>query len=345
MKPTLSLASARAAKPMHGLSLVELMIAMVLGLVVLLGVMGVIRANGQNYRATEALSGLQENARTAFELMAREIRQAGDTGCGGNIAILPNPGLPAGWWQPWDPVRGFDDAAATPAVAFGTGAGRRINGTDALQLQGVEGNAWPVASEVTVAANPATTNVTTVAGHPFRRNDVVVICNNTSPDFTDPQPLSALFSALRNEPGGGTTLNVAGAAAADGNRMFAVNDQVSRYTATTWYVGDNARPDDGGRSLYRARLVQGTGAAAAVVIEEVLPGVQDMQLRFRGTNAGGQLFAPATGATAWNDVNAVEIVLTLLSPERNVASDAAINAERRLQRTFTTIVALRSRTQ
>lgn len=344
MKSTLSLASPHAAKPMRGLSLIELMIAMVLGLVVLIGVMGVIRANGQNYRANEALSGLQENARTAFELMAREIRQAGDTGCGRDTDIFVNPGLPAGWWQPWDPVRGFDDTAATPAVAFGTGAGRRIDDTDALQLQGVEGNAWPLVSEVTIAPHSASTNITVLAGHPFRRNDVVVVCNNTSPDFANPQPLSALFSALRNEPGGGTTLTVAGAAAGQ-SLIFTENDQVSRYTATTWYVGDNARPADGGRSLYRARLAQGTGAAPAVLIEEVLPGVQDMQLRFRGPDAGGQLFADADAATDWDAINAVEIVLTLVSPERNVASDAATNPERRLQRTFTTIVALRNRTQ
>lgn len=340
MKRVLSPASLRASRACRGLTLIELMIAMVLGLVVLLGVIGVISANRQNYRATEALSEIQENARTAFELMARDIRQAGDTGCGGNIEILLNPGLPAGWWQPWDPVRGFDDATATPAVAFGAGAGRRIANTDALQLQGVDSNPSPIVNDVTVAAAPANTNITTLAGNPFRRNDIVVICNNTSPDFANPQPLSGLFSTVSNEPGGGATLTVAGAGQ---SLMFGANDQISRYSATTWYVGDNARAADGGRSLYRARLAQGTGAAAAVVIEEVLPGVQDMQLRFRGTNAGGLLFAPAAAGTTWDDVNAVEIVLTLVSAERNVASDATINADRRLQRTFTSIVAIRNR--
>lgn len=340
MKQPLPLASLRASRSARGLSLVELMIAMVLGLIVLLGVMGVISANRQNYLATEALSEIQENARTAFELMARDIRQSGETGCGNNVEIFLNPALPAGWWQPWDPVRGFDDATATTAVAFGAGAGNRIANTDALQLQGVDGPPLPIVNSVTVAAAPASTNITTLAGHALRRNDVVVICNNTSPDFANPQPLSGLFSTLSNEPGGGATLAVAGA---DENLIFSANDQISRYSATTWYVGANARPADGGRSLYRARLAQGSGAAAAVVIEEVLPGVQNMQLRFRGTNAGGQLFAPAAAGTAWANVNAVEIVLTLVSTERNVASDATINADRRLQRTFTSIVALRNR--
>lgn len=335
MKHARPLASLPASRAIRGLSLVELMIAMVLGLVVLLGVMGVISANGQNYRATEALSELQENARTAFELMAREIRQAADTGCGpgddpdateARLPVSVHASVPAGWWRTWAPLRGFDGATVTPAVAFGSVAGRRINDTHALQIQSVDNNTGPVINH-----NIAASIITTTAGHPFRRNDVMVVCDN----------LSAEISLLQNEPAGGASLTIGLAGSVD--RIN--NAMVSRYSATTWYVGDNDRDADGGRSLYRARLSQGTGAAPTVVIEEVLPGVQDMQLRFRGTNPGGQLFDSASAVTAWNDVNAVEIELTLVSTQANVASDAATNADRRLQRTFTSIVALRNRIQ
>src|SRR5690554_4826207 len=64
-----------------GLTLVELMVAMVLGLVVIGGAISLTLANRQSYRTNEGLSQVQESARTAFELLARDLRQAGVSGC------------------------------------------------------------------------------------------------------------------------------------------------------------------------------------------------------------------------------------------------------------------------
>src|SRR5690606_22126939 len=61
---------------MAGLSLVELMIALALGLVVSGAAIGVFLANQQTYRSTESIGRIQESARVAFELMAREVREA-----------------------------------------------------------------------------------------------------------------------------------------------------------------------------------------------------------------------------------------------------------------------------
>ena len=66
----------------RGLTLVELMIAMALGLFLLLGVVSVFLAQRQAYRTNENLAGLQNHARVAFELMAREIRESGLNLCG-----------------------------------------------------------------------------------------------------------------------------------------------------------------------------------------------------------------------------------------------------------------------
>lgn len=68
--------------PQRGLTLIELMIAMVLGLIVVGGAISVIIANRQSYRTNEGLSQVQESTRTAFEVLARDIRQAGSTACG-----------------------------------------------------------------------------------------------------------------------------------------------------------------------------------------------------------------------------------------------------------------------
>jgi type IV pilus assembly protein PilW len=68
----------------RGFTLLELMISMVLGLVVIGGALGVVLSNRQSYRTNEGLSQVQERARTAFELLARDVRQAGVTGCNNN---------------------------------------------------------------------------------------------------------------------------------------------------------------------------------------------------------------------------------------------------------------------
>ena len=70
-----------------GLSLIELMIGMTLGLIVLGAVLYVFAGNRASYRHQESLSLVQESGRFALELLARDIRMAGYAGCG-NIGFV-----------------------------------------------------------------------------------------------------------------------------------------------------------------------------------------------------------------------------------------------------------------
>src|SRR5690349_11843804 len=105
----------------RGLTLIELMISMVLGLVVIAGVISVLLANKRSYRSNEGLGQVQETARTAFELLARDIRQAGGTGCD-NARRMSNVLTPpyTSWWENWASIEGFDGGADDPAVTEGT---------------------------------------------------------------------------------------------------------------------------------------------------------------------------------------------------------------------------------
>jgi len=60
-----------------GLSLVELMVALVVGLLLLGGVIEIFVANKQTYRVAEASARIQENARFAAEILGRYLRIAG----------------------------------------------------------------------------------------------------------------------------------------------------------------------------------------------------------------------------------------------------------------------------
>lgn len=61
----------------RGLTLIELMVALVMGLVLIGGLASVFVANKQSYRHQEGLSQLQENGRFALAVLERDIRRAG----------------------------------------------------------------------------------------------------------------------------------------------------------------------------------------------------------------------------------------------------------------------------
>ena len=72
----------------RGVTLVELMIAMVISTIVLLGVATVYSSTKRSYKVQEEMARLQENARYAFNAMASDIRGAGFVGCNPKINSL-----------------------------------------------------------------------------------------------------------------------------------------------------------------------------------------------------------------------------------------------------------------
>ncbi len=61
----------------NGFSLVELMVALAIGFVVILGVSGIFVSSRQNYSAQDESSKFQENVRLASELVSRTLKHAG----------------------------------------------------------------------------------------------------------------------------------------------------------------------------------------------------------------------------------------------------------------------------
>lgn len=65
----------------HGFSLVELLIAMALGLMLTLGVLQVFLASKESFALQQRSAAMQENARFLLSRLAQDIRQAGQFGC------------------------------------------------------------------------------------------------------------------------------------------------------------------------------------------------------------------------------------------------------------------------
>src|SRR5688572_11160216 len=102
------------APGMRGFTLVELMIAMVLGLIVVGAVAAVFATNSRTYAATESLGRVQESARVAFELISRDIRESAGNACERDLPVynvLKNADTL--WYTNFgSSIRGYDGATA-----------------------------------------------------------------------------------------------------------------------------------------------------------------------------------------------------------------------------------------
>ncbi|MDO9506079.1 MAG: prepilin-type N-terminal cleavage/methylation domain-containing protein [Hydrogenophaga sp.] len=307
-----------------GFSLIELMVALVLGLVVVGGVINIFLTNQQASRSNEDLGRLQESSRLSFELMAREIRQAGGNPCGALVTANVLNNAENLWWANWDPrgtLEGFDAGVeATGIVAIGNAEGERTNNSSAIRvLSGGMFDGVPITGH-----NPATGVVSlATTNHGFVEGDYVVICDGETAAIAQVTASSAAGVGSITHGLGGEVIAGPGVVGRPGNcsselafpsglncassvpKTFAAGGYVTRYSASTWYVGNNAR---GGTSLFRI----GPNDVAPV---EVTDGVTNMTIEYLTMSP-----PPAGIAADW--VNAAAIgawVPTAVAPAAVVA--------------------------
>lgn len=359
-------------KQARGITLIELMIATVLGLVVVGGVTNVIVSTQHTYRANQGLAAIQENARTALELLAREIRESGSTPCGDvPVANVLNSNGANDWWggnnhASWTQWRengfiAYADTAA-PGAPYGNAAGNRVQppaapepseddpnpppaapaiASHAFQIRSTSGLSVTVANHSSgggssTAASQFRTDVGTTA---ISNGDILMVCGLEHAAAFQVSSYNAASRLIVANKGGSNPGNctksltfpvncgIADDAPAALFHTFLPGSSISHAIVTTWYIGHNGR---GGTSLYRVRI--GRNA------EEIIPDVVDMRIQVRATD--GTLELPRA-AINWGNVNAVQLTLTLRSPERGVSTNT--EDEGRLIREFSTVVALRNR--
>jgi type IV pilus assembly protein PilW len=319
-----------------GFTLVELMVSMLLGLVVVGGVISVLLANRNSYRASEGISQVQESARTAFELMARDVRQSGSTGCSRGTLKMANVLTNAStWWGNWVPIRGFDAGQTDPAVTSGTGAGQRVSTTSSVQLHGIDGGV------AVTSHNPSGTIVLQGASN-IVAGDILMICDFSHAALFRATSYNNTTNTITYTTGSGNcAMNIGPYAtcASGASYTFQRNAWVGRVTAMSWYIGNNNRPADGGRSLYRARLAPG----GVIRTEELVSGVTDMQITYGRSLQDSVTNAAAISALQWDEqVNSMFIRLTVRSTDVRITTDPGVD-DGRFSRPFTYIVSMRNR--
>lgn len=352
-----------------GFTLVELMVGLVLGLLVMAAASAVFVSTRQVYSTTESLGRVQENTRAAFELMARDIREAGGNACNSQLGpsqitnVVNNLST-----NDFANFRGgiVGYTGSQGAIPFGTGPRQRVSGTDAIVLKSAIDSGLRI-----LADNSSNVNIgTQQAVPPEFLNAIVMAC--------DPQH-AAIFqvTAIDGAPNHGVKIqtsnsvvpgNSSDCVAPGGNcpngnpkrYAFGCTDgwwsgggsatpnrpkgcqfdgappaTIARLRSVTWYVGHGTKS---GTSLYRR--IDGVNAQP----DEIAEFVSSMELQYLlpdTVNPASTSYRTADEITSDNDwarVTAVRLVLKFAGEDK-----AAGVGGGGLERELATTVAVRNR--
>lgn len=291
---------------------------MLLGLLVVGAAIGIFLSNRKTYTTTEGLSRVQESARIAFEMMARDIREAGGNSCDSGLPVvnvLSNP--TADWWRNWaQPLRGFDN---------GSLGGNSKAGTDAVQiLSAGTGGATVIAHDAA-----AQTLTLSAASPDLHANAVMLLCDRQQLAVLQANGVSG--TSVTYASGALNACNRLGrlpgaCVAGSNNYTYEMNSLLTELRAVQWYVADNAR----GTSLYQTVLGPG-----GVATHEIAEGVSN--LKFEYLQAKKNTYEKAGTISDWSNVVAVKIIMTVNSGSSMGSNNAP------LSRDIATIVSIRNR--
>ena len=311
-----------------GLSLIELMISVTIGLILAAGIMQIFISNKQTYRLQEGLSRLQENGRFAIELLAKDLRMAGYYGCWTDATTLVNTLNDSGT-TPYDFNVGLDGA---------DNAG--INNSDTLIVRGAYGNGISLTD--TMPNTSADLQSQPSAPPPLATGDIVAVsdCSGAAvfqiTDYTDADG-NIVHSAGAGSPGNSTS---------DLGSRFGPDASVFRIQTVQYYLAADA---DG-----EPQLMRQAGTSAAVALFE---GVENFQVLYGEDSDGdgsANRYLDASQVVNMDNVVSIRIALLLRTVEE-VGGDLDTRVysllgtlfdpadDRRLRRVYTTTIKLRNR--
>lgn len=304
-----------------GLSLIELLIAMALGLLLTLGVTQIYLSGDDSYRQTQGLAYAQESTRFVASVLKPDIRSAGSFGCLAEMGrpldqVVDNrlnvgPVVPAaqavqGWEYnntgPGDNVT-LAAAMATPAAGnwrSGTAgaalpaalAGAVITNSDVVIVNALSTINVPL--DATVPQNGNSLNLTDRTGLPANR---VVLA--TTEDCSEGE----LFQKSNNA--NSNSITMAGGNTNPGNNgnnfnlTYGPQTRVYEFVSTAFYIGQGT---NGEPALFRRLMTPPQPP------QELVSGVETLQILY-GLDTGGtsaaDTYVAAHQVNDWQDVVSV----------------------------------------
>ncbi len=329
----------------HGLSLVELLIAMTLGIVLTTSMIAVFAGNKRSADLNTALSNIQENARYALGAISRDIRMAGYQGCldmrKGSMAVqAANPPLAIHADKPIRPdgAPNYDFAASAttgatvitsdnweppipggfvPSTLFPA-----VPGTHAISLMFGSRNQSEINGQMLIGPKPQTNApIRTKSNLGFQPGDFAIIANC---DYVD---LFTVTSAALDQDG--QILGHTAASNWSGNVQIPYGAEISKRQTTimrlvgnVYYVGNTGLFNDSGDSitaLYSQSIPYNDPTNPPV---ELVQGVENMRVSY-GININGAISYVSADDPAFNPANVESIQIGLLMSSWDQISEQA----------------------
>ncbi|HTN34687.1 MAG TPA: PilW family protein [Marinobacter sp.] len=349
--------SSHQRRSQSGLSLIELMIALVLGVVLTLGVTQVFLGSSKTYRTSDAVAFLQENMRFSLSRISRDVRMAGHSGC---LVGEPEDHLDksatfynAALLDPGQGVIGWEAAGTglkdTLSISgFSVGTGTVSNGT---------GDTAP--TQISSKAVAGTDFIVLTGGE---RSDVILDGNVSGvTDTIKTKNVSGinketiLVAVTEDCSGGDRFQNTKEATDHDlkaaGNLTSEYTDDAAVYLFRSrgFYIGIGT---NGEPALFRVALTPGESSTPV----ELVSGVENMQILYGvgGASGSAEQYVVASSVTDWASVVSVRVAL-LMRSEDNVLDESTANdynlvgvkvspsADKRARLVATTTIGVRNR--
>lgn len=327
-----------------GISLVEIMVSMIIGLVVLAGILYSYTGNRAASQFNENMSRIQEGGRIAMDVISNDLRMASFTGCAkaGNVKVVNVPNvttlqLTQGIW-----AAPYSDAEAAAIVNSGAFVGKD---SDVLRIFGSTGSGAGIETPLANVSSDLEVGSGSVIGQ---------ISNGAYLIVSDCQ-VADLFTASGVVTAGATT--TISAPAGGFSKTYGEDALVIQYGGNkTYYLREAANPDGSTRldsagapifSLFQdgVELVEGVDQFRVCLgIDNALDGTVD------------EYVTPENVTGRWANVMAVQVDMLMYSISPNALDEGVdqsftlcndpaplVKSDRRIYKLFSTNIALRNK--
>lgn len=343
----------RSKHAVSGVSLIELMIALLIGSLLILGLVEVFAASRTAYQMSEGMARVQENSRFAMDYLQRDLRMGGHFGCVNDQAHLAVPGELSSHFANVDGALQFN-ASVQGYEADGTEPGKTVK-------LPIAAGAWtPVLPAYINALGPTPgsdvvvlrflsnegVSVSNVAIAPGGTSTIQIPAGRwstlTNNGVADPRLFGLadcnyadIFEATTNPATGTLSVVKGGLNDTDftaGRYSASPPGQVMLYRAEAmvYYIAPSAS-GGGQTSLWRARF-NADGGGLTSNPEELVEGIESLQLLYgldaRASEAAAgppmgyidqQVTAATVAADDWQYVGLIRVGLLARSPNRATA--------------------------
>jgi len=337
----------------HGLSLVELMVAMTLSLILMAGVVQIMSGSKQSYILEEGLSRAQENARYALDVLTWDLSTAGHLGCvESDYVEVKGTGPSAAKrynltntlsnqssgtrWDFFTAVYGGDNATSYDSSA--------IAGTDFLSIRRSAGNGGiRVVLRMQTPNDPLIIDGTDIRAQDIAQYDVMAVadCSGMSVFMVTNSPSYNGTANVTLEHSTGVTApsshplnpgqsnattdlqSVYGGTTGSETRVFSV-------FTNTYFIAPTLDPNSSGNSLFVNSRAAGNELVQHVVDFQVTYGIDTDSVRGVDRHVTATDIANTAGLD-WNNVMSVHINLTLAIPDTPNAANKQFSRSVRIR--------------